>query len=302
VIVVDTSVALKWIIAEDGHELARMVRGVDRDMVAPHLLVSELCSALRKNENRGTAPPQDAIDKALAAVLNDILELVDDRVISKRAMELSRLLDHSVYDCFFLAASEPGGVLVTADEKLAAKVTGLERPGYTMSLCNCSNEGLDALCALAASDSFVHDSGLLGLARRFEDYIAPTRKNFSKLMSDISKRRLELNRDSHVINVASFDLAKAFDEAVEEFPARRALQRLNDLGDQQLADLMSIFVLGSDYDSLSNWIEAKDTGRFIGHQLRREAFRMDWLKIVLPRWSNVTRGADMIRALSAEHA
>ena len=45
--------------------------------------------------------------------------------LAERALAIAGALDHSVYDCFYLALAEvEAGQLVTADRRLLAKVTG----------------------------------------------------------------------------------------------------------------------------------------------------------------------------------
>jgi predicted nucleic acid-binding protein len=116
VIVVDTSVALKWFVREEGSEAAAGLVGTD--MVAPELLTAELGNALwKKWRRREIAQPQAA--QALLE-LPDIIELLDASALVDRAFEIACELEHPVYDCHFLALAEQVDCsLVTSDTRFA---------------------------------------------------------------------------------------------------------------------------------------------------------------------------------------
>lgn len=53
-------------------------------------------------------------------------ELTDDRSLLPAAQRLSIQLDHPVYDCVYVALAVREGVaLITADQRLAAKASGM---------------------------------------------------------------------------------------------------------------------------------------------------------------------------------
>ena len=115
---VDTSVAIKWSVEEEGSDAAFVLYGPQSAI--PDVLLPELANVLWKKVRKG----QIGSEQALAAyheILTDF-EIVSTRGLEQRALELSLLLDHPAYDCFFLAAAEAGNtMLVTADLKFIAK-------------------------------------------------------------------------------------------------------------------------------------------------------------------------------------
>ena len=115
-LVVDASVALKWIIEEPGSAEAEALR--DHDMAAPSLLRLETANALRTLAARGTIATVEARD--LFALLQQAPVTVvdaDDR-LEARALALALELGHPVYDCLYLALAERmDRLLVTADER-----------------------------------------------------------------------------------------------------------------------------------------------------------------------------------------
>lgn len=113
-LVIDASVALKWLVEEPGSEAALALRG--RDLAAPALMRIEAANVLRTLVARGAASRAEALD------LLDLLQaapvaIVDpDDELERRALELATDLGHPVYDCLYLALAERmGRILVTAD-------------------------------------------------------------------------------------------------------------------------------------------------------------------------------------------
>ncbi|QFU10375.1 tRNA(fMet)-specific endonuclease VapC [Rhodobacteraceae bacterium THAF1] len=122
-IVVDASVALKWIIEEDGSAEAARLRSCN--MAAPALLRIETANVLR------TLAAKGAIDSASAADLFALLQdapvtIVDaDDALEARALELAVRLGHPVYDCVYLALAErTDRTLITADKRFLRALAG----------------------------------------------------------------------------------------------------------------------------------------------------------------------------------
>lgn len=115
-LVVDASVAIKWLVEEDGSEAALALK--ERDLVAPALLRIEAANVLRTLVARNAATSDDAVE--LFAFLQDApVTIVDhDDALEARALKLALELGHPVYDCVYLALAERmGHVLVTADSR-----------------------------------------------------------------------------------------------------------------------------------------------------------------------------------------
>jgi predicted nucleic acid-binding protein len=120
VIVVDTSVAVKWAVDEPGHIDALAVLDLDEPRYAPDLLLPELAHVLRKKTLRGEIAREQA-QGAIRETPAAIDRFIPSRSVASAALALSEALDHSAYDCFFLSAALGSGVLVTADGVFARK-------------------------------------------------------------------------------------------------------------------------------------------------------------------------------------
>jgi predicted nucleic acid-binding protein len=120
-LVVDASVVLKWFVEEDGSAAAETV-AAENDLIAPDLVIAEVCNGLWTIARLGRLSLADATEAA--HVFEGWFEaLVPIRELARRAFELGGMLDHPVYDCFYLALAEARDtVLVTADRRFAARV------------------------------------------------------------------------------------------------------------------------------------------------------------------------------------
>jgi predicted nucleic acid-binding protein len=126
VIVVDTSVAVKWLVEEEDSDRAAALLG--RSLVAPDLILIECGNALWKRQRRGEIP----FDQALAGLarLEQFVSLAPSAPFALRALEMAVELQHPVYDCLFLAAAERLDVmLVTADRRFYDAVARSARAG-----------------------------------------------------------------------------------------------------------------------------------------------------------------------------
>jgi predicted nucleic acid-binding protein len=122
-VVIDASVAAKWVLPEIGSERAAKLRERGEDCIAPSLLVAEIGSAVWKRARREeltVAQATSAIE--LATALMTRLVPLDD--LATRAVEFAIRLDHTIYDCFYLAlAAREDVALITADRRLLAKAS-----------------------------------------------------------------------------------------------------------------------------------------------------------------------------------
>jgi predicted nucleic acid-binding protein len=126
--VVDASVALKWVLEEEGStEAAMLLDG--RPLYAPSLFEVEIANALWVAARRGKVTKGEAdllLDTLLGAGVRRIEPTVD---LIFSAMTLAGDLDHPVYDCLYLGAALMLGVpVVTADKRFrsaADKAAGM---------------------------------------------------------------------------------------------------------------------------------------------------------------------------------
>jgi len=117
-IVVDASVAVKWLVPELGADAAAMIFG--QPLSAPHLLFVEVTNALWAKLRRGTLA-RDEAEVAAAKVRTMPVEAVSDAGLAPAAFALAVRLNHAAYDCFYLAlAIERDTHVVTADRRFVA--------------------------------------------------------------------------------------------------------------------------------------------------------------------------------------
>jgi len=120
-VIVDASVAFKWMFVEQGSDAALAL--LDRaDLCAPNLLLVELGNALWKKGVRGELGDQAAYSSQLSIVLS-FVSIVKEADLVARAVEMALAIQHPIYDCIYLALAERSAdKLVTADEKFFSKV------------------------------------------------------------------------------------------------------------------------------------------------------------------------------------
>lgn len=120
-LVVDASVALKWVIDEPGADRARALLA-NESLVAPELFWAECANVLWTKARRRQIIAADA-RAAFAAIDAAPVSVIASRSLALAAQTLAFDLDQTVYDCLYLAAAlAERTVLVTADEVFAAAV------------------------------------------------------------------------------------------------------------------------------------------------------------------------------------
>ena len=121
-LVIDTSVAIKWVVEEEGSVAATALLDVGHGFRAPDLLMPECANILWKKVRRGEVTPEEA--GLMAELLQRAaLELVPTRPLMPMALRLAVELDHPAYDAVYLAlALERGCPFVTADGRLVRAV------------------------------------------------------------------------------------------------------------------------------------------------------------------------------------
>jgi predicted nucleic acid-binding protein len=115
-LIVDASVATKWLLAEPDSGLAFALRA--RDLAAPALLGIEVANALWTATARGQVLPADALNLLDLFADAPVAVLGTDAALERRALEIALAVNHPVYDCLYLALAErTGRLLVTADAR-----------------------------------------------------------------------------------------------------------------------------------------------------------------------------------------
>jgi predicted nucleic acid-binding protein len=112
-LVIDASVAIKWVIEEPGTQQALALRR--HRLFAPDLLAAECANILWKKARRNELTSREALLAARLLERADI-ELAPMRALLEPATSLAIALDHPAYDCAYLALAESLSCdLVTAD-------------------------------------------------------------------------------------------------------------------------------------------------------------------------------------------
>lgn len=133
-LVIDASVAVKWVVMEaDSHVAERLLHEVET-LHAPNILRPELANSLWSNLRRQTITPEQAF-AGLSSVERSISRWHDIGDLLPRALTRAVRHDHPVYDfCYIALAQSLGEVLVTADKRLIRSVSGSEEARYVKPL------------------------------------------------------------------------------------------------------------------------------------------------------------------------
>ena len=100
-------------------ELARLY-------IAPDLIVPETCNSAWLKYRRGEASTAQ-VRNCPRRIAELIAQFVPSPTLAPRAAEIGLLLDHPVYDCFYLALAESRDLeLLTADRRLTKKLAGTQ--------------------------------------------------------------------------------------------------------------------------------------------------------------------------------
>lgn len=130
-VVIDASVALKWVLDEPGKEAADAL--LDEELIAPSLWLLEAANALWRRTQRGEITTAEARER-LSELHNAPVAtaLIEDDLLA--AADLANELGHPVYDCLYLAmAIRESTYVVTADGRFhsaaerSPKVRGIVR-------------------------------------------------------------------------------------------------------------------------------------------------------------------------------
>jgi predicted nucleic acid-binding protein len=122
-LVVDASVAIKWLVDEAGSDAAASLKGAD--LAAPALIRIEVANVLRTLSARKSIAAGVAIDLFALFQTAPVVVVEHDDALERRALELAIVLGHPVYDCLYLALAERMGVrMVSSDVKFVRTVAG----------------------------------------------------------------------------------------------------------------------------------------------------------------------------------
>jgi predicted nucleic acid-binding protein len=120
-LVIDASIAVKWVVEEDATPEALALRQKAK-LIAPELLVAECANILWKKVQRRELSKEEALFAARLLQGAEI-ELLPTRFLFEAATRMSLEINHPAYDCVYLAlAVESDCQFVTADERFLRKL------------------------------------------------------------------------------------------------------------------------------------------------------------------------------------
>jgi predicted nucleic acid-binding protein len=141
-LVIDASIAVKWVVEEDGTAEALTLRRRAK-LIAPELLTAECANILWKKVQRDELSKDEALLAARLLQAADI-EFLPTRTLLEAATQIAIELNHAAYDCFYLVlATERDCRLVTADERFVRKLSEAGRRrfrGRVISLGQAARE------------------------------------------------------------------------------------------------------------------------------------------------------------------
>lgn len=122
-IIVDVSVALKWVCEEEGSDRAAALLD-GRLLAAPAFWLAEAANALWRRVQRGELTRGQAEERIDLLSAAPVQALEVPGLISE-ALKFACDLGHPVYDCLYLAAAvQRQGQVVTADRRFHAAAMG----------------------------------------------------------------------------------------------------------------------------------------------------------------------------------
>jgi predicted nucleic acid-binding protein len=113
-IVIDASVALKWVLIESGTEAALTL--LSDELVAPELWLTEAANALWRHVRLGEASAAEALAR-IDELANAPVASISTAPYVRRALQIALEIRHPVYDCLYLALAEDQNTHVVTDDR-----------------------------------------------------------------------------------------------------------------------------------------------------------------------------------------
>jgi predicted nucleic acid-binding protein len=242
-IVIDASVAVKWIVLEAHHETALGVFDGEWERIAPDLILPEVANVLRKKLKHREIT-QDQLAIGLHGLTVAIPRLIPSSELVNDAAALSLELDHSVYDCFYLACALGRGILLSADERFVRK---------------CAAKGYgEAVIVLNERSLEIYE------ARRAISFLAPsTFEAVERLSKQVERTITSLKAAAAPFGATRFEFvdATAVGPALNS-PAYLGLASvLEKLDSEQLSIILAMGWLGRSHQSASEWVTLHENAR-----------------------------------------
>jgi predicted nucleic acid-binding protein len=121
-LVIDASIAIKWVVEEEGTEAALALRN-KAELIAPDLIIAECANILWKKVQRYELSESEALIAARLLQSGNV-EILATRSLLEMATRLAIELGHPAYDCIYLALAIQGDCrFVTADKSFVRKIS-----------------------------------------------------------------------------------------------------------------------------------------------------------------------------------
>lgn len=115
-LIVDASVALKWVFPEVDSDKAAAL--TDQSLAAPDFLLLECANAIASKVRRGVLSSDQAEDAWAGLTAVNVRRAPATMPLLIRSRQIASTTKRSAYDCLYLAvALAEGSTLVTADER-----------------------------------------------------------------------------------------------------------------------------------------------------------------------------------------
>ncbi|WP_180897988.1 type II toxin-antitoxin system VapC family toxin [Martelella soudanensis] len=131
-LVIDSSVIVKWFVQEEGHAEALGLLETTERICCPDFALVEAANVLWRKVRLSEIGPAQA-SEAVGQLAGFFDAVVPSFELLEAAFELAGRLQHSVYDCMFLACAlrSEDDVLVSADERFLTKAS---ENGFAMAV------------------------------------------------------------------------------------------------------------------------------------------------------------------------
>jgi predicted nucleic acid-binding protein len=118
-IIADTSVLIKLVLAEPRSDLARQLRS--DDLASPTIWLAEAANVLWRKVRTNEIAQSHA--RQALRILEGTIQTIPIEGLAKDALDLAVELNHPVYDCFFLqSAIQQNSYVITDDRRFAHAV------------------------------------------------------------------------------------------------------------------------------------------------------------------------------------
>ena len=231
-IVVDASVAIKWIVDVPLHPEARHIYKYQLDIQAPDFILIEVPNVAWKKAQREEIESEQVFEIIKLAV-KAIPRFIHSPDILAQAAKLAIELAHPIYDCLYLACiDERHDALVTADKRFFNKIKDT-RFGNRIRFLDDPDLALPLYISLHKIDEIIKLSELIG----------DTRRNFISALKD----------ENEFVSYKPSELQPLFDS-----PAYRRLNsEIEKLSAVEQADILALGWLGRGYDG-GDWAPIRE--------------------------------------------